>query len=261
VSAAHLLEVVDLSVELSTRSGSVRALDGLSFTLDRAHALAIVGPSGSGKSTLAMAILGLLDLRSSRILGGRIVFEARDLIGMDPKVRRTLLGARMAIVFQETLLSLDPLRTVGAQMIEARRAHHAETKDQARRAAMSALERARLPDAEAVLDLHPHQLSGGMRQRAMIALALLSSPSLLVLDEATSALDPQLADQIVDLVLELKRAQELTLVVITHDLRVADRLADEIAVIDRGRIIEQGAKEVILAAPKEPLTKKLVALR
>jgi ABC-type dipeptide/oligopeptide/nickel transport system ATPase component len=255
---SHLLNVSDLVVELESAGGIVRAVDGVSLTLDPGRALALVGASGSGKSTLALAVMGLLESPPAKIAGGRAVFEGRDVLAMTMAERRTLLGRRISIVFQETLLALDPIRRLGAQMIEAVRVHARVPKDEARNRAVKALERVHLDDPGSALELYPHQLSGGMRQRAMIALALLHGPSLLIADEATSALDPILRAEMVRLFVELKQGRDLSLLVITHDPAVAGAIADDIAVMERGRIIERGTYERVLEAPEQPFTKKLI---
>ncbi len=254
-----LLRVEDLRVEFPTEDGVVHAVDGISFEVHRGQTLGIVGESGSGKSVCAMTAMGLTRAQGARI-SGRILFEGRDLVALPEERMRALRGDDLAMVFQDSLSSLHPLHRVGAQLIEAIRAHREVSKRVARERALALLELVGLPEvggrpgAGGPIDSYPHELSGGMRQRAMIAMALANEPKLLIADEPTTALDVTVQAQILTLLSRLQRELGMAIVLVTHDLGVVAEVAEEIAVMYAGRIVERGATEQIFAAPRHPYT-------
>jgi glutathione transport system ATP-binding protein len=261
---APLLSVQNLSVEFDTPRGVFRAVDDLSFDVAPGRTLAIVGESGSGKSVTSMAIMRLTDYTRGRIAGGHVNFRSRDgaMIDMTQAAPSTLLrmrGNEMAMIFQEPMTSLNPVFTVGNQIVEALVLHRAMSTREARNEALALLRKVRLPDAERLLDAFPHQLSGGMRQRAMIAMALSCRPTLLIADEPTTALDVTIQAQILNTIRELQRDFGTAVIFITHDMGVVAEMADDVVVMWRGRKVEQGTVEQIFNAPKHPYTQTLLA--
>jgi peptide/nickel transport system ATP-binding protein len=257
-SGGIYLDVRDLRVEFPTEDGLVRAVDGVSFTLQRGQTLAIVGESGSGKSVTSQAIMGLHNRKSANI-SGQVVLEGEDLIAMSDEGVRKLRGQKMAMIFQDPLSSLHPFYTVGKQLVEAVRVHQDVTKDAARKQAISMLDRVGIPNPDRRVDDYPHQLSGGMRQRVMIAMALLNSPSLLIADEPTTALDVTVQAQILELLKDLQRDFNTAIIVITHDLGVVADMADEVVVMYGGRLVEHGSVHDIFHRPEMPYTLGLLA--
>ena len=261
---APLLSVRDLSVEFDTPQGVFRAVDGLSFDVAAGRTLAIVGESGSGKSVTSMAIMRLTDYNRGRIASGQVMFRSRDgtLLDMTQAEPATLLrmrGNEMSMIFQEPMTSLNPVFTVGNQIVEALLLHRGMSPREARAEALALLRKVRLPDAERLLDAYPHQLSGGMRQRAMIAMALSCRPTLLIADEPTTALDVTIQAQILNTIRELQRDFGTAVVFITHDMGVVAEMADDVVVMWRGRKVEQGPVEQIFNAPQHPYTQTLLA--
>ncbi|MGH8308665.1 MAG: ABC transporter ATP-binding protein [Steroidobacteraceae bacterium] len=255
-AAAPILAVQALCIQARSANRSASLVEDLSFTVGAGEVLGIVGESGSGKSVTAFAIGGLLpeDLHVAR---GRIALEGRQLEALSIVERRALAGSRIGMVFQDPLSSFNPVRTVGSILIESVVRHRRLAEAAAHRAVASALAEVRLPRPEAVIDAYPHQLSGGQRQRAMIALALLNGPALLIADEPTTALDATVQLQILAL---LKRsAGSRAMVLITHDLAVAATVCDRILVMHRGRGVEEGSANQILGAPRHPVTRQLLA--
>jgi peptide/nickel transport system ATP-binding protein len=255
-----LLRVEDLRVEFPTEDGVVHAVDGVSYEVHRGRTLGIVGESGSGKSVCALTTMGLTRAEGARI-SGRILFEGRELVALPEERMRALRGNELAMVFQDPLSSLHPLHRVGAQLIEAIGAHREVSGRAARERAAELLELVDVPGAggrRISMDAYPHELSGGMRQRAMIAMALANEPKLLIADEPTTALDVTVQAQILALLGRLQRELEMAIVLVTHDLGVVAEMADEIAVMYAGRIVERGAAEQILAAPQHPYTEALL---
>ncbi len=252
------LEVDDLRVSFSTEDGVVRAVDGSSFSVSQGETLAIVGESGSGKSVTAQAIMGLLSRRSADI-SGRVVLEGSDLLALDEDDIRRLRGDRMAMIFQDPLSSLHPFYRIGDQLVEAVRAHRKVSRKEARDRAIEGLHRVGIPAAQQRVDDYPHQLSGGMRQRVMIAMALINEPQLLIADEPTTALDVTVQAQITELMVDLQKQTGTTLIIITHDLGVVADMADHVCVMYGGRVVEYGTIDDIYYRPAMPYTQGLLA--
>jgi peptide/nickel transport system ATP-binding protein len=248
-----LLAVEDLRVSYATEDGTVRAVDGISFQLARGRTLGIVGESGSGKTVAAMSVLGLTRVEGATV-SGRIGFEGRDLLALDERELRSVRGNEIAMVFQDPLSALHPLYRVGAQIVEAIRAHRDIAKAPARARAIELLELVGIPDPARRVDAYPHELSGGQRQRVMIAMALSGDPELLIADEPTTALDVTVQAQILGLLARLQRERGMALVLVTHDLGVVADMADDIAVMYAGQIVESAPAERVLTAPEHPYT-------
>ncbi len=247
------LELRDLRIHFPTDDGVVRAVDPLSFTLERGQTLGIVGESGSGKSVTSLGILGLHNRRNARV-SGEIWLDGFEIVGADPDDVRALRGKKMAMIFQDPLSAMHPFYTVGAQIIEAYRVHNNVSKSAARRHAIDMLGRVGIPQPDRRVDDYPHQFSGGMRQRAMIAMALSCDPELLIADEPTTALDVTVQAQILDLMRELQQEFGSALIIITHDLGVVAELADDIVVMYAGKAVEQGAAAEVFEHPQHPYT-------
>jgi peptide/nickel transport system ATP-binding protein len=248
-----LLEVKDLRVHFETEDGLVKAVDGVSFALDRGHTLGIVGESGSGKSVANLTILGLTRAPNTRI-SGRVMLEGRDLVQLDGDEIRSVSGAEIAMVFQDPLSSLHPYYTVGTQLVEAIQVHHEVPTAGARLRAIELLDLVGIPSARNRIRDYPHEFSGGMRQRVMIAMALANEPKVLIADEPTTALDVTTQAQILRLIARLQSELGMAVILITHDLGVVAENAHEIAVMYAGRIVEHAAVEAIFAAPEHPYT-------
>ncbi|GAB2838687.1 ABC transporter ATP-binding protein [Actinocorallia aurea] len=247
------LDVRGLRIHFPTDDGLVKSVDGLDFTLERGQTLGIVGESGSGKSVTSLGILGLHNRRNSR-MSGEIWLDGKELVGADPQEVRRMRGKTMAMIFQDPLSAMHPFYTVGAQIIEAYRIHHDVSKKAARKHAIDMLGRVGIPTPDKRVDDYPHQFSGGMRQRAMIAMALACDPELLIADEPTTALDVTVQAQILDLLRDLQQEFNSAIVMITHDLGVVAELSDRIMVMYGGRSIEQGTVEELFHAPQHPYT-------
>jgi len=247
------LEVRDLKVHFPTDDGLVRSVDGLSFAVDRGRTLGIVGESGSGKSVTSQAVLGLLARTNAR-LSGEVWLDGEQLIGADAERVRKLRGRKMAMIFQDPLSSMHPYYTVGAQIIEAYRVHNDVSKKQARQRAIDLLGRVGIPEPARRVDAYPHQFSGGMRQRAMIAMSLACDPALLIADEPTTALDVTVQAQILDLIRDLQTEFDSAVIIITHDLGVVAELADDILVMYAGKAVEYGSSETVFRTPEHPYT-------
>jgi peptide/nickel transport system ATP-binding protein len=248
-----LLEVRDLHVGFHTGDGVVRAVEGASFSVDRGHAIGIVGESGSGKSVTALTILGLTRFPNATIAGS-VLFDGVDLLRADDEELRDVRGSRIAMIFQDPMSSLHPLYKVGWQIAEAIRAHEDVSRRVARRRALEALREVGIPSPEERISSYPHELSGGMRQRVMIAMALALSPDVLIADEPTTALDVTVQAQILQLIRRLRTERGTAVVLITHDLGVVAELVDEIAVMYAGRMVEHGSLEAVLEQPTHPYT-------
>ncbi|WP_213954841.1 ABC transporter ATP-binding protein [Variovorax sp. dw_954] len=263
-AASPLLSVRDLAVEFDTPQGVFRAVDGLSFDVAPGRTLAIVGESGSGKSVTSMAIMRLTDYTQGRIARGQVLFRPRkgEMIDLSKASAPTLLdirGNEIAMIFQEPMTSLNPVFTVGNQIAEALVLHQSMSAGEARRQALALLKKVRLADAERLLDAYPHQLSGGMRQRVMIAMALSCKPALLIADEPTTALDVTIQAQILNTIRGLQRDFGTAVIFITHDMGVVAEMADDVVVMWRGRKVEQGTVEQVFNAPAHPYTQTLLA--
>ncbi|GAB3261706.1 ABC transporter ATP-binding protein [Nocardioides dilutus] len=248
------LVVENLTVKFPTEGGLVHAVTDLSYTLELGKTLGIVGESGSGKSVSSMAVLGLHDVKRSRVQGS-IRVGGTEIIGLSEKRLGNMRGNEVAMIFQDALASLHPFFRVGDQLIEAYTLHHpSASKRDARRKAVEALDRVGIPQADARVDDFPHQFSGGMRQRVMIAMGLINSPSLLIADEPTTALDVTVQAQILDLLQDLQREFNSAIIIITHDLGVIAEMADDVLVMYAGRAVEYGACREILSHPEMPYT-------
>jgi peptide/nickel transport system ATP-binding protein len=247
-----LLRVEDLHVAFPTEDGAVHAVDGISYELQSGRTLGIVGESGSGKTVAALTVMGLVG-KSARV-SGRICFDGSDLLALQAAQMRALRGSQLAMIFQDPLSALHPLHRVGWQLVEAIRAHREVSKAQARTRAVELLDLVGIPDPARRVDAYPHELSGGQRQRVMIAMALSNEPKLLIADEPTTALDVTVQAQILELLRRLQRELGMAIVIVTHDLGVVAELADEIAVMYAGRIVERGPVERIFASPQHPYT-------
>jgi peptide/nickel transport system ATP-binding protein len=254
------LEVVALRVHFPTDDGLVKSVDGLSFALDRGRTLGIVGESGSGKSVTSLAIMGLHtrpaseQSRPGAKLSGEIYLDGDELLGKTPEYVRGLRGKRMAMIFQDPLSAMNPYYTVGQQIIEAYRIHNPVHAKVARKHAIDLLGRVGIPEPSRRVDAYPHQFSGGMRQRAMIAMALSCDPDLLIADEPTTALDVTVQAQILDLIRDLQNEFNSAVVLITHDLGVVAELADDVLVMYAGRVVEYGSADQLFNRPAHPYT-------
>jgi peptide/nickel transport system ATP-binding protein len=248
-----LLEVEDLRVEFPTEDGVVHAVDGISYSVDTGKTLGIVGESGSGKSVSSLTTLGLTRTQGAHV-HGKMRFEGNDLIQMSDDQLRKIRGNQIAMIFQDPLSSLHPFFKVGRQLMEAVRIHQKVSRSAARDRALELLELVGIPDPGRRVDAFPHEFSGGMRQRAMIAMALANEPKLLIADEPTTALDVTVQAQILALLEDLQRRLGMAIIIITHDLGVVAEIADEIAVMYAGRIVEHASAQQIFAAPQHPYT-------
>jgi peptide/nickel transport system ATP-binding protein len=251
------LEVTDLQTHFFTRDGVAKAVDGVSFRVMPGEILGIVGESGSGKTVTGFSVMGLVDA-PGRIVGGSIMFKGEELVGARPERWREIRGHRIAMVFQDPMMTLNPVLKVGLQITEAVLAHERVDRVEARRRARESLVAVGIPSPDERLDAYPHQLSGGMRQRVAIAIALVNKPDLIIADEPTTALDVTIQGQILAEVQQLARATGTALVWITHDLGVVAGLSDHIAVMYGGRIVEQGPTDDILERPMHPYTAGLL---
>ena len=251
------LEVRNLQTSFFTKAGEVKAVDDVSFTVDRGQVLGLVGESGSGKTVTGFSIMGLVDA-PGRVVGGQILFQGEDLVGVSPKRWQKLRGNQIAMVFQDPMMTLNPVLRIDTQMIEAIRAHQRVSQDQARVMARDALGQVGIPSADERLKAYPHQFSGGMRQRVSIAIALLNRPDLIVADEPTTALDVTIQGQILYEMQKLCRDTGTALIWITHDLSVIAGLADVVAVMYAGRIVEFGEIDDVLDRPSHPYTSGLI---
>ena len=257
--AEPLLQVRNLTTRFRTERGSVTAVDNVSFDVAAGETLAIVGESGSGKSVTALSILRLIPNPPGRIESGEVLFEGRDLLKVDDAGIRAIRGNKIAMIFQEPMSSLNPALTVGMQVAEPINVHRKTAWSAALAQAKELIARVRIPDAQARLGSYPHQYSGGMRQRVMIAMALACKPQLIIADEPTTALDVTVQAQILDLLKELTRETRSALILITHDLGVVARYADRVAVMYAGRIVETAPAKELYSRPQHPYTRGLMA--
>jgi peptide/nickel transport system ATP-binding protein len=254
--AEHVLEVRDLVTEFVTQAGVVRPVDGLSFDVPARGTLGIVGESGSGKSVTALSIMRLLG--AGRIAKGSVTYAGKDLVTLPEPEMRAIRGNRIAMIFQEPMTSLNPVFTIGDQVGEAVRLHQKKSKAEARTIAIEMLRLVGIPSPEERVDAYPHQLSGGMRQRVMIAMALACKPDLLIADEPTTALDVTIQAQILDLLKQLQREMGMSILLITHDLGVVAETCDEVCVMYAGRVVERASAETLFAAPRHHYTAGLI---
>jgi oligopeptide/dipeptide ABC transporter ATP-binding protein len=251
--AEQLLDVEDLKVRFRTEDGVVRAVDGVSFSLERGKVLGIVGESGSGKSVTAMTLLGLTRGVNAEF-DGRVSYKGEDLLHMRESELRRFRGNEIAMIFQDPMTSMNPVYRIGAQIVEAITTHEDVSKQVAARRAVQLLRQVGIPNPERRVDDYPHQFSGGMRQRAMIAMALANNPDILIADEPTTALDVTIQAQIIELIDKLKDDFNSSVILITHDLGVVAEIADEIAVMYAGRVVEYGGTRDIFYDPQHPYT-------
>lgn len=256
-SSTSMLEVADLRTQFATPAGALTAVDGVSFTLERGRALGVVGESGSGKSVMSRSIMRLLP-KSNVSSTGTVNFDGTDLMSLGPKELRELWGPEISMVFQDPLGSLNPVMTIGRQVAEGLRVHLGVSKKEARSTALNLLREVGIPEPQRRLDEYPHQLSGGMRQRVVIAIALACSPKLLIADEPTTALDVTVQAQILDLIQAERQSREMSLILITHDLGVVAGRTDHIIVMYAGRIVETAPTSVLFSEMRHPYTEALL---
>jgi peptide/nickel transport system ATP-binding protein len=253
-----LLEVSNLRVRFTTEDGVVHAVDGVSFDVEEGRTLGIVGESGSGKSVTGLTIMGLTRGRNAS-LGGKVLFDGDDVLEMDEDRLRSLRGNDVAMIFQDPLSSLHPFYSIGKQLVEAYRTHHGASKKEGRERAAEMLNMVGIPDARSRLDSYPHEFSGGMRQRTMIAMALINEPRLLIADEPTTALDVTVQAQILEIIQKLQQELRMAVIMITHDLGVVAELADDVSVMYAGRVVERATTATLFDAPQHPYTWGLLA--
>jgi oligopeptide transport system ATP-binding protein len=253
-----LLAVDDLHVEFKTRRGVVRAVNGVSLSLEAGETLAILGESGSGKSVTAQAIMGILDIPPARVPAGEIRFRGVDLLKLSEDARCDIRGRHLSIVFQDALSALNPVFTVGWQIAEMFRIHHGMSRSDGKKKAVELMDRVRIPAAKERVNDFPHQFSGGMRQRVMIAMSIALDPAVLIADEPTTALDVTVQAQIMELLADLQRDSDMGLILITHDLGVVADVADKIAVMYAGRVVEEAPVHDLYGQPAHPYTKGLL---
>ncbi|AIK38360.1 ABC transporter ATP-binding protein [Bacillus pseudomycoides] len=254
-----LLEVKDLQVSFDTHAGEVQAVRGVTFDLKKGETLAIVGESGSGKSVTSKALMGLIPNPPGRIKNGEIVFDGRDLTKLTEKEMQQVRGKEIAMIFQDPMTSLNPTMTIGNQIMEGLIKHQGMSKADARKVALELLDLVGIPNPEARLKQYPHQFSGGMRQRVVIAMALACNPKLLIADEPTTALDVTIQAQILELMKDIQQKTEAAIIFITHDLGVVANVADRVAVMYAGKVVEIGTVDEIFYNPKHPYTWGLIA--
>jgi oligopeptide/dipeptide ABC transporter ATP-binding protein len=254
-----LLEVRDLRVEFETHGGAVKAVRGVDLSVARGETLAIVGESGCGKSVTLQAVLGLVPTPPGRVTSGSVRFDGREILGLPLREANRIRGARIGVIFQDPMTSLNPTMTVGKQIGETLREHVGLGRAEARARAVELLRRVQIPEAAARVDDYPFRFSGGMRQRVMIAMAIACEPDLLFADEPTTALDVTVQAEILALLAELQRERRMSMVLVTHDLGVVARMADRVAVLYAGQVVERGTAEEIFHAPSHPYTLGLQA--
>ncbi len=254
-----LLEVDDLAVAFTTEGGDLRALDGVSLEVRRGETVALVGESGCGKTATALSILRLLPTPPAKVLRGDVRFEGQSLFALDARGMQRVRGGQIGLVFQEPMTALNPVYTIGFQVAEAISLHEKISRKEVRRRAIEALRRVRFPDPERAFSAYPHELSGGMRQRALIAIALAAGPKLLIADEPTTALDATLQAEILDLLRALRDELGLAVLLIAHDLALVSEIASEIVVLYAGVVVERGKTRAVLDAPQHPYTRALRA--
>jgi len=254
----NVIEVDNLSTLFETEEGTVKAVDGVSFRVREGETVCIVGESGCGKSVTAMSIMGLVEGTSGKVTGDRVGFGDRDLLRIDRNELRTIRGHEIAMIFQEPMTSLNPVLTIGEQLMEPPREHLRMSRKAARQQAIKLIERVGIPRAEQIFASYPHELSGGMLQRIMIAMAISCGPKLLIADEPTTALDVTIQAQILDMLRELKEETGMSILLITHDLGVVAEMADYVIVMYSGKIVEEGEVSELFAHPRHPYTQGLL---
>ena len=253
-----LLEVRDLTIHFFTEEGVIRAVENINFEIYPGEILGLVGESGCGKSVTGLSLLRLISIPPGRIVNGDILFDGRSLLPLEEKEMEGVRGNDISMIFQEPMTSLNPVFTIGDQIMEAILLHQGSGRAEARRRAIKMLDRVKIPSPEKTIDSYPHQLSGGMRQRAMIAMALSCQPKLLIADEPTTALDVTIQAQVLHLLKEIQSEMEMSVMLITHDLGVVSEIADRVAVMYAGRIFEYGPIEAIFGQLRNPYTRGLM---
>lgn len=253
----HLLEVRNLEVRFALRFGELTAINGISFTLEKGERLGLVGESGAGKSVTGFAIINLIS-QPGYISGGQILFDGRELTRLSPEEVRDIRGNKISMIFQDPMMTLNPVLTIGTQMTETLLAHRKITKKEAEEIALEKLRKVHIPSPEKRLQQYPHEFSGGMRQRIVIAISLLTDPALIIADEPTTALDVTIQAEIMDLLLELCESEDMGLILITHDLAVVSQVTEKIAVMYAGKIVESGPTRAIVSDPRHPYTRGLI---
>jgi peptide/nickel transport system ATP-binding protein len=253
IESGVLLEVTDLRTHFRTERGLVRAVDGVTFSLERGKSLGVVGESGSGKTVLSRSIMGLLP--STAVVSGSVLFAGQEIVGLEPRQMRHLWGREMSMVFQNPMVSLNPVMKIGKQIIEPLEIHLGMGRTDARETAVELLREVRIPEPERRLNQYPHELSGGMRQRVMIAIALACGPTLLFADEPTTALDVTVQAQILEVILEQRAERNMSLILVTHDLGVVAGHTDHIVVMYAGKVVEAAPTTTLFADMKMPYTK------
>ena len=253
-----LLDVVDLRTYFYIKGQELKAVDGVSFSIERGRTLGVVGESGCGKSVMSLSVLKLIDTQVGKVVGGQVFFDGQDLMPLDDRAMTKIRGNEISMIFQEPMTSLNPVFTIGHQVSEAVITHQKLGKEAARKKSIEMLELVRIPDAERIMGVYPHQLSGGMRQRVMIAMALACNPKLLIADEPTTALDVTIQAQVLELIRDIKSNLDMALILITHDLGVIAEMADDILVMYAGRIVEQAPALELFREPKHPYTMGLM---
>jgi len=254
---SHLLEVEDLEVKFALRGGDLTAINGASFTLDPGEKMGIVGESGAGKSVTGFAIINLIS-KPGFISGGRILFNGEEISTFSDEKMRKIRGNRISMIFQDPMMTLNPVFTIGTQMVETLQAHRNISRHDAEKIALEKLKKVYIPSPEKRLSQYPHEFSGGMRQRIIIAISLLTDPALIIADEPTTALDVTIQAEIMDLLQELCDTDEMGLILITHDLGVVSQVTEKMAVMYAGKIIESGATDEVVMHPSHPYTKGLI---
>jgi len=254
-----LLEVEDLRTQFFTRHGRVHAVDGISFTLDAGRVLGVVGESGCGKSVAALSLMGLLPAGRAAIVAGSIRYEGRELTALPRRELEDLRGREIAMIFQDSMTSLNPTLSIGEQIVEPLRRHLSLSRKEARKRAVALLDEVEIPNAKRRLDDYPHSYSGGMRQRVMIAIAVACRPKLLIADEPTTALDVTVQASVLDLLHNLQQEHQMALVLITHDMGVVAEMADDVLVMYAGQVVEQASALDLFDRPEHPYTEALLA--
>lgn len=254
---SHLLEVHDLEVKFALRSGDITAIDGISFTLDKGERLGLVGESGAGKSVTGFSIINLIS-KPGYISKGKILFEGNEISSYSDQKMRKIRGNRISMIFQDPMMTLNPVFTIGFQMVETIHAHRKISRAGARKIALEKLKKVHIPSPEQRINQYPHELSGGMLQRIIIAISLLTDPAIIIADEPTTALDVTIQAEIMDLLQELCELDKMTLILITHDLGVVSQVTEKMAVMYAGKIIEYGSTDQIVKHPVHPYTEGLI---
>lgn len=253
----HLLEVEDLQVKFALRFGELTAIDGISFTLDKGERLGLVGESGAGKSVTGFAIINLVS-KPGYISRGKVLFNGQELNRLQDEAMRDIRGNRISMIFQDPMMTLNPVLSIGTQMVETLYAHGNISRKDAEKIALEKLQKVQIPSPEKRLKQYPHEFSGGMRQRIVIAIALITDPDLIIADEPTTALDVTIQAEIMDLLLSLCESEDMGLILITHDLAVVSQVTEKIAVMYAGKFVEAGLTEAVIKEPKHPYTQGLI---